>query len=86
MERRHRITGERRHDKDQWAIYNSAVRLFYTLSAKDPRKLNFFNEGAMINYKNVANNGIATSSRRVYHFFSQEKRIRNTAVPTIGLK
>lgn len=85
LERRHRITGERRHDKDQWAIYNSAVRLFYTLSAKDPRKLNFYNEGAMINYKTVANRGIATSKRPVYQFFSKEKRIRDTAVPTIGL-
>lgn len=73
LERQHRVTGERRHDKDQWAIYNSAVRLYYTLGAKDPRKLNFYSEGVMINYKNVANRGIATSKRPVYNFFSKVK-------------
>lgn len=82
LERRHRITGERRHDKDQWAILNSALRLYYTLMAKDPRKLNFYKEGAMINYKYVSNKGFSTSKRPVYSFMSQNKRIRN--VGTLG--
>jgi hypothetical protein len=83
LERRHRVTKERRHDKDQWAILNSAIRLYYTLSAKDPRKLNFYKEGAMINWKYVSNKGFSTSKRPVYSFMSQNKRLRN--VGTVGL-
>lgn len=69
-------TKKRRHDKDQWAIWQSAVRLWYTVSAKEPRKLSYFKEGAMINRKSMANGGISRTDRPVYNFFAKGKRHR----------
>jgi hypothetical protein len=76
LEKRHKITGEVKHDKDQWLVWQSATRLFYTLSAKDPRKLSFFKEGSMINRKSMSNGGISRSKRPMFDFFSKSKRIR----------
>ena len=76
LERVNVATGDRKHDKDQWMIMQSAIRLWYTVSAKEPRKLSYYHEGAMIDRKSVANGGLSRKRRPVMNFFGKAKRGR----------
>ncbi len=79
LERVNVTTGVTKHDKDAWMIMQSAIRLWYTVSAKEPRKLSYFHEGAMMDRKSVANGGISRKRRPILHFFGKGKRTRVVA-------
>ncbi len=76
LERVNVISGVTKHDKDQWMILQSAIRLWYTVSAKEPRKLSYFHEGAMIDRKSLSNGGISRKRRPIFQFFGKSKRTR----------
>jgi hypothetical protein len=72
MEQRSRITGKRRKDKEQSALFHQHMRAWYFVSAKDPRKLSYFNEGAMLDRGSVTNPaGISMKDRPVYNWFGK---------------
>lgn len=72
MEQRSRITGKRRKDKEQSTLHMQWMRTWYFVSAKDPRKHSYFNEGAMLDRGAVTNPaGIAVKDRPIYNFFGK---------------
>jgi len=74
LERRDAISGATKHDKDQFQIMVTAMRMWYTVSAKEPRKLSFFNDGSMMNTKVMSNGGMSRSARPVYAFHVQKNK------------
>jgi len=72
--RRSKIDGSETHDREQFAIMLQAMKMVYFLSSKEPRKLAFYYEGAMIDRASVANGGIHRKGRPVYNFFNNKKR------------
>jgi hypothetical protein len=82
MEQRSRFTGKRRKDKEQATLHMQLMRTWYFVSAKDPRKLSYFNEGAMLDRQAVTNPaGISVKDRPIYNFFGKgtgQKRRRRT--------
>ena len=72
--RKSTLDGSLTHDKDQFAVMLQAMRMYYFLSSKEPRKLAFFYEGAMIDRSSVSNGGIYRKSRPVYNFFNNKKK------------
>lgn len=76
LEKRNRNNGAEIHDKEQWAIYRDAMRTYYYVSSREPRKMSYFFEGAMLDRKTVANGGISNTGRPIYNFFKKGKRQR----------
>ena len=68
-----RKTKRRRVDKEQWGVMRDAIRLWLTVSVKDPRKFAYFNEDKMINSKAMADGGINTVGKPVFTFFSHKR-------------
>lgn len=76
LEKRNRFTGAEVHDREQFGIMRDAQRQFYFISSREPRKLSFYFDGAMIDRKSVANGGISRTGRPSYDFFKKGKRQR----------
>jgi hypothetical protein len=72
MRQRSRFTGETRGNKDQGMLHMQYTRIWYATSAKDPRKLSYFNVGSMFDRQSVTNPGtIAMQDRPMYRFFGK---------------
>jgi hypothetical protein len=85
LKKRHKKHGYEIYDKDMWVIYRDAMRQWYFVSAKEPRKLSFFSEGAMIDNGSVANGGLVVrKGRPVYDFFRKGKRQRTVGGMDLG--
>lgn len=69
MIKKHKTTGAEIHDREQSHLFIQFMKLYYFVAAKEPRKLPFFNDGAMITTSSVANNGLYVKDRPVYTFF-----------------
>lgn len=80
LEKKNRLTGAVIHDREQAAIMRDMMRMFYVVSAKEPRKLSYYFEGAMINHQAVANGGISRKRRPVYDFFQKTAGKRHRAI------
>lgn len=80
LNRRSRITGRIIADKDQTMVWSRMLHDWWFVSAKDPRKFSYFNEGAMFDRKAVTTpGGFVTKGRPMYNFYgppSQNKRRR----------
>ena len=70
-------TGAVKVDREQAAIMRDNMRMFYVISAKDPRKLAYYSESAMLDERSVANNGFSRKRRPVYHFFNDRTKKRH---------
>lgn len=71
--KRNRKTGEERVDKDQFSIMRDCMRIWLTVSSKDPRKFAYYREDSMISNKSMANGGLSTVGKPVYNFFSKKR-------------
>ena len=77
LKKRHKKEGYEIYDKDMWTIYRDAMRMYYFVSAKEPRKLSFFSENAMIDTTTASYGGLMVrKSRPAYNFFRKGKRQR----------
>jgi len=87
MRQRSRFTGDTRGNKEQGALWLQYMRGWYFVSAKDPRKLSYFNEGTMFDRKSVTNPGtIAMEGRKMYRFFSNADDHGGNAATSNGQK
>ena len=84
LEWRDPVTGTDYHDKDQFQIMTTAMRTWYAISAKEPRKLSYFNESSMINTKSMSNGGVSRSSRPVYEFQQRRNKRYRVAGGDVG--
>jgi hypothetical protein len=77
LKKRSKKWGYEIYDKEMWTIYRDTMRMWYFVSAKEPRKLSYFFEDSMINRKTATNGGLCVrKGRPVYDFFRKGKRQR----------
>jgi hypothetical protein len=80
MNVRSRYTGRIMAHKDQTMVWSRLLHDWWFVSAKDPRKFSYFNEGSMFNRKSVTTpGGFVTNGRPIFDFYGsagQNKRRR----------
>lgn len=79
MERVNLDTGEEYVDKEQLQMWCTLQRQFYFVSSKDPRKMSYYFEGAMIDHRSVANGGLARVGRPVFDFVKKGSKRQRSA-------
>jgi hypothetical protein len=55
------------------------MRMWYTITRMEPRKMSYYSEGRMLDKESVTNKGVYTKTRPVYKFFQKGKRMRTAA-------
>jgi len=78
---RSRITGRTMPHKDNTMVWSRLLHDWWFLSAKDPRKFSYFNEGVMFDRKSVTTpGGFVTKGRPMYNFYGSagENKRRRT--------
>jgi hypothetical protein len=59
--------------KDNTMIWSRLIHDWWFVSAKDPRKFSYFNEGVMFDRKSVSTpGGIVTKGRPMYNFYGSQ--------------
>jgi hypothetical protein len=76
LKKRSRKTGAEVYDKEMCTVFRDTMRLWYQVSSKEPRKLSYFFEGAMLDRNTVTNGGIVRRGRPCYNFYRKGKRQR----------
>ena len=70
---RSRFTGRTMPHKDNTMIWSRLIHDWWFVSAKDPRKFSYFNEGVMFDRKSVSTpGGIVTKGRPMYNFYGSQ--------------
>jgi hypothetical protein len=73
MNMRSRITGRVKADRDQTMVWSRLLHDWWFLSAKNPQKFSYYNEGAMFDRKSVTTpGGIVIKGRPIYNFYNQQ--------------
>jgi hypothetical protein len=70
--KRNKRTRKKYVDKEQFSIMRDSMRMWYTIAAKDPRKLHGYDEGAYI--KSKSNGRLNASTQPVFNFFKKRRR------------